>query len=194
MKRNTARSLALTLTLVRVPLGVVFLLWLYFEGAQTHLWGLIALLGLIELTDLLDGSIARRNNAVTELGATLDPWADSTTRTIIYISLAIAGRTSLALPLIMAMRDVTVAYTRIVFVGHKGTAAARISGKVKAWVQGVGAFVLLCGPLFGAGKDYYVLTGWIVGVVTVVSASEYIFSALRILIVDDTNGESKNPE
>jgi len=84
---------------------------------------------------------------------------------------------------------VTVAYARVVIVTHGGSAAARLSGKSKAWVQGVGAFALLGGPLFAATGSYYTAVSWIVGVVTVLSAVEYIVAAFRSLAAAESNGE-----
>ena len=46
---------------------------------------------MIELTDALDGAIARARGVTSELGATLDPLTDSMSRLIVYWTLAAAG-------------------------------------------------------------------------------------------------------
>jgi CDP-diacylglycerol--glycerol-3-phosphate 3-phosphatidyltransferase len=63
------------LTILRIPLTILFLYWSFSSEWQ---WRLIAtccfLLSMI--TDLLDGIVARRMNAVSKFGAFLDPLAD----------------------------------------------------------------------------------------------------------------------
>ena len=170
------------LTLVRVPLGLAFavvLLYTEYSVGTLTLW--LSILVLIELTDLLDGLSARRGGVVSEWGAMLDPYADSVTRLIVYWALACKGYALVLLPLVMALRDVTVAYCRIVLVRSGRTVSARWSGKIKAVVQGVGAFILAAGPAYwGYTGRWTIETGsWIVIVVTVISVVEYAAAALE---------------
>ena len=111
-----------------------------------HVLQLILLL-VIEFTDLYDGIIARKFDLVSEAGATLDPYADSVSRLIIYWALAAQGLVLWYVPLIMALRDITVAYSRIVMAQNNRTVSAKKSGKLKATVQAIGAFFALLGPL-----------------------------------------------
>jgi CDP-diacylglycerol--glycerol-3-phosphate 3-phosphatidyltransferase len=114
-------------------------------------WAIIAatvLVVLVELTDLADGYLARRHEVVSEWGKMFDPYSDSVARLTIYWSLAVVGRCWLFLPLVMAIRDVTVSYARILMTRRGRSVAARWTGKLKAWVQGVGALVLISGPLW----------------------------------------------
>ena len=91
-----------------------------------------------ELTDLLDGLVARRTGTASQLGGIFDPLSDSLSRLTIYFAMALAGWVSIAVPLVMAGRDIVVAYTRIANALTGGRTAARISGKIKAIVQSAG--------------------------------------------------------
>jgi len=99
---------------------------------------LLALAGAAELSDLLDGPVARRAGSAGRLGGLLDPLCDSIARLTMYFSAALAGWLPLAVPLVMTGRDLIVAYVRTVRAHVGGKTAARTSGKLKAVIQGAG--------------------------------------------------------
>jgi len=147
----------------------------------------LILLGLIELSDLLDGFSARRLGIVSEQGAMLDPYADSVSRLIVFWSMASAQYNAthyiiFLVPLVMALRDVTVAYSRIILTKHNRSVAAKRSGKIKAVVQGVGAFFILLGPVYWnfTGSWTTHLFSWIVIIATAASVVEYAASAISV--------------
>ena len=116
----------------------------------TERWALWCTLGLVvvmELTDIADGYLARRWNAVTGFGKMFDPFADSVSRLIVYWSLSTIGLCWAVVPLVLAARDITVAYLRIALSGAGRDVSARITGKIKAWVLGLGAIFLILGTL-----------------------------------------------
>jgi CDP-diacylglycerol--glycerol-3-phosphate 3-phosphatidyltransferase len=102
-----------------------------------------ALGGLAELTDLYDGILARKHNLTSDFGKFFDPYTDSIARLIMYFALTSVGLVPLWLPAFMALRDVTVSYVRLFAMKEQVVMASRMSGKVKAWGQGVGYFLLL---------------------------------------------------
>jgi CDP-diacylglycerol--glycerol-3-phosphate 3-phosphatidyltransferase len=180
--RNTYRYVLLqSLTLIRIPLAVIFLVVLQLgkNTTVTLVFGLL-LLSLIELTDLYDGIIARRYGLVSESGATLDPFADSVSRLIVYFSMATKELVIFLVPLIMALRDITVAYSRIVLAQNKQTVSAKKSGKLKATVQAVGAYLALLGPYYWGhiGRWSFYALSWIIITVTFLSSIEYVKAAL----------------
>lgn len=177
----THHLLVQALTAVRIPMAITFAVILPSADADvSHLLGCLALLLFQEVSDLLDGALARRLGVVSRWGQVFDPFADSVSRLIVYWALAQAGLALAALPLVMAVRDVTVAYSRLVATDHGGSVSARLSGKIKAWVQGLGAMFLTTAPLHvswtGDGSPWIV--SWVVLVVTAVSAVEYVYSAI----------------
>ncbi|MFH0963439.1 MAG: CDP-alcohol phosphatidyltransferase family protein [Planctomycetota bacterium] len=173
----------LALTVARVPLAAAFaVFFLLFPGPESPAaFVCFGLLLLLELTDLLDGALARRWGVASEAGAALDPYADSMSRLIVFWTFAMRGLVLSAVPLVMALRDVTVAYCRIALVGRGRTVAARWSGKLKAVVQGGTALLLITVLAFARpamDRQLVVVVSWVVIVATVASALEYARAAL----------------
>lgn len=133
------RSLPNILTLSRLALSPVIAVLFIIDAP----WCRITLLGTIifcELTDALDGYLARKFSLVTDLGKLLDPMADSIYRDTIFICLAVVHEVSLLLVLPILYRDSVIATLRAVCAYRGAVLAARTSGKIKAIFQ---AFVIL---------------------------------------------------
>ena len=96
-----------------------------------------------ELTDIFDGVAARAAGTASEFGAILDPLVDSLGRLAMYFALAYAGWVTWAVPLVMTARDIIVAYTRVINAMTGNKVSARLSGKIKAIIQGGGVPVLV---------------------------------------------------
>jgi len=142
----------------------------------------LILIGLIELSDLLDGYLARRMGIVTEWGAMLDPYADSISRLIMYWGFANSGMVLPIVPLIMAFRDITVSYCRITLTRFNHTVSAKLSGKIKAIVQGCGSVIIILSPLYNhyTGTWPNTFISWTIIIVTLVSIIEYANSAAKV--------------
>ncbi len=184
---SRAHALTLTITVSRIPLAFLFagLLLTWGGPPAAHARVLIAcgaVLGLIEVSDLVDGLLARHLKQASEWGAILDPYADSVSRVVVFWALARADLALWVAPLVMALRDITVAYSRIVLMRRGGAVSARLSGKVKAVVQGSVGLLLLFGPLYRpiAGDWAMPALSWLVIVVTGLSAIEYVVAAARV--------------
>ena len=144
--------LAYMLTLGRLVLGAAFAAcaagaWRSAgAGALPPGWtaGLLVVACAAELTDLLDGIVARRGGTAGRLGGLLDPLCDSLSRLTMYFAAALAGWVTLAVPLVIVGRDLVVAYVRTVRALAGGQTSARSSGKIKAIVQGVGLIAIVC--------------------------------------------------
>ena len=145
------------------------------SGPQPAALGALAMLAVLavaeELTDMLDGMVARGTGTATQLGGILDPLADSLARLAMYFAMALAGWVPLAVPLVMAGRDVIVAYTRIINALTGGKTSARMSGKFKALVQCGGIFaVLVLAALEGrAGQELLTASRWVVAAAVIVA-------------------------
>jgi CDP-diacylglycerol--glycerol-3-phosphate 3-phosphatidyltransferase len=173
--------LVLGLTLGRIPLAVLFaILFAAFDDSFLRVVVGVVLLLLMEVSDILDGNIARRRGVVTEWGAMLDPFADSVSRLIVFWTLASAGYALWLTVLVMALRDVTVSYCRVTLTRYGRTVKAKLSGKIKAIVQAVAGIALVIGPAVEPwiGAWIYPAFSWLVIVVTTVSAGEYVRAAL----------------
>ena len=181
-------SLALALTLVRIALSPLFLiLYLYYPAFQISLSTLpLILLGIMviaEVSDLLDGHLARKNNQVTDLGKLLDPMADSIFRISVFLTFT-QGIIQLPLLLVFAFfyRDLIISTLRTVCALRGVALAARLSGKIKAVVQAVAAFFILIALTFYA-QGYIALaelqslsfySALIAALYTVYSGVEYV--------------------
>jgi CDP-diacylglycerol---glycerol-3-phosphate 3-phosphatidyltransferase len=151
-------TLPMILTWGRIGLAPVF--FLLYElcdgGSPWLLLGVWVLFVVIEVSDLLDGHLARRFKQETELGKVLDPFADSLSRLTYFVALAGSGIMPLWVLLILVYRDISVAYIRVMVSREKVLMPARLSGKLKAWAYAVAG---------GAGIAVFSLRklGWIPG-------------------------------
>jgi len=132
-------NLAMALTGGRIVLAPVFFLF-YQLAARGSTWAfpaVWAVVMLIELSDLLDGFVARRYGQESELGKILDPCADSIARITYFLCLSGSGILPLWILLVIIYRDVSVAYIRVMLSSRGFLMPARLSGKLKAWVYAV---------------------------------------------------------
>lgn len=151
------------------------------SGREAALIILIALCS--EATDIFDGVLARRMGTAGPVGGILDPLCDSLSRIAMYFALALTGFVTIAVPLVMTGRDIVVAYVRIFSAITGGKTSARLSGKLKAIVQGSGAPLLVlmawASPRFSLG-EYGLWATWTavaVIAVTLWSMCDYIAGA-----------------
>jgi CDP-diacylglycerol---glycerol-3-phosphate 3-phosphatidyltransferase len=140
-------NLATFITLSRVLVAPVFA-WFFITGfrqpgATLWIWVCAALAVLIEVSDMLDGHVARSMKQVTDFGKVLDPVADSLSRQTIFISFMVSGIIPLWMYLVFFYRDAFLQLLRIVCASGGFVLAARYSGKAKAVLQGVGTFGVL---------------------------------------------------
>jgi CDP-diacylglycerol--glycerol-3-phosphate 3-phosphatidyltransferase len=105
---------------------------------------LLALLSVSELSDAVDGYLARKYNQVTDLGKVLDPMADSIARISVFLTFTLEPvKLPMILVFIFLYRDSVVSTLRTMCALNGFALAARWSGKVKAVVQAIAAFIVL---------------------------------------------------
>ena len=142
MKKETIFTLANNITFVRIIVSFIAFA-LVLSGDIELLLVAIILIAYSELTDMLDGYIARRDSCVTSLGKLLDPLSDSISRFLYFFAFGYMGLFPLWLVVILFVRDIIVAYIRT-YMSLMGIAmGARFSGKAKALVQFGGQYLLL---------------------------------------------------
>lgn len=193
-------SIALSLTLARLFFSPLFLVvYLYYQRLSIPLtvlpYLLILMLTFAELTDLFDGIMARKRNQVTELGKLLDPMADSVFRLTVFLTFT-KGMVQLPLLLVVVFlyRDSIISTLRTVCALRGVALAARLSGKVKAVIQGCAAYLILLLMIpYSRGlitlNFYQNVSFWVIvvtaiytvgsGVEYVVANREYIQKALK---------------
>ena len=123
------------ITWYRVAAAVPIIL-LLVHGSQTALWVALVLMIIAEVSDGVDGFVARRYGQVSAVGKILDPMADSLYRVSVFTAFVANHWMPVWMFLIMVWRDVSVSYLRVVAEQKIGTMGARSSGKWKAVAQG----------------------------------------------------------
>jgi CDP-diacylglycerol--glycerol-3-phosphate 3-phosphatidyltransferase len=129
-------------------------IWLLMEATTSSAWLALALMVTAELSDFIDGSVARWSARVTKFGKILDPMADCLYRDSVFIAFYINGWMPLWMLAIIIWRDLGVSYLREIAELGSQTLAARRSGKWKAVVQGV-AQVTVVALLASGGPDVF---------------------------------------
>jgi CDP-diacylglycerol---glycerol-3-phosphate 3-phosphatidyltransferase len=177
-------------TFIRIFISPIFLLiYLYYRelGISPFFLPIVLgfLLGVSELSDACDGYLARKYNQVTDLGKILDPMADSIYRISVFLTFTLEPvRLPMGLVFVFLYRDSVVSTLRTI-CALKGLAlAARPSGKIKAVIQAIGAFCILCLMLLTAldllsSQELTTYSSYVIGVAgfyTLFSGFDYIFS------------------
>ena len=125
------------LTVLRLVMVPVFLIAyliskLGFSGSSA----VSAVLMLIcyataELTDLLDGKIARKHGLVTDLGKVMDPYADTLSHLTFFVCFMDSGLMPVWAFLIIMWREFTQLFMRMLMMGVGKAVPANIWGKSK---------------------------------------------------------------
>lgn len=142
-------TIANYLTFMRILISPLFLLiYLGYDmmGIRfvTLPYILLGLLGISELSDALDGYIARRRNEVTDLGKIMDPLADSIYHISLFLTFTLPPiQIPMIFVFILMYRDSMVTTLRTLCALKGYALAARTSGKVKTALQGASAFVII---------------------------------------------------
>lgn len=160
------------ITMVRVAMIPVYMVFLYLSGGNPGLWMWLGLgvFILASLTDYVDGQIARRCNQVSDFGKFLDPLADKLL-TIAAMAMFCEWGTFPAWALMIVLtREFAVTGLRLVAVGKGTVIAAGWSGKVKTACSMVGLCAMMAFPT--VGWLCWTVIGIIV-VTTVYSGVEY---------------------
>jgi len=193
------------LTISRLVLGPLFIAFFLTEQR----WAAFAALGLaigFEITDLLDGYVARHFGHVSSLGKLLDPLADSIARFSVFLAFTTEATVRMhpwpvLLVVLIFYRDALVAYVRTFAASAGVVLAARRSGKLKAAVQGVGiitflslrAAAFLWGSLAGYRPVVFYAVMMPIVLVTAWSAFDYISSNWQSIVALSQRRAERQP-
>ncbi len=160
------------ITLIRVALIPLYMVFMYLSGGVTGLWMWLALAVFVvaSLTDYVDGQIARKCHQVSDFGKFLDPLADKLlviSAMTMYCQWGVMPAWALMLVL---TREFAVTGLRLIAVGKGRVIAAGMGGKVKTASTMVGLCVMMAVP--GIPVLNWIVIGVIV-VTTVYSGVEY---------------------
>ena len=103
---------------------------------------LVLMYVVMEITDLLDGKIARRRKLVTDLGKVLDPFADVICHLTFFTCLLAVGIMPVWAFVLILWREFAQSFTRMLMMGKGKAMAANIFGKAKTCLY---ALACICG-------------------------------------------------
>lgn len=123
------------LTVLRMALIPVFLVFLLADGIPHAYLFAAAVFAAASFTDYLDGHIARRDGLVTNFGKLMDPLADKLLVFSALICFIPKGRASALAVFIILARELLVTSVRLIAAEQGRVIAADIWGKLKTVFQ-----------------------------------------------------------
>lgn len=129
---------------------------------------LIALFAAIEISDLLDGIVARSSGTVSSFGKLFDPFADVFARISYFVCFAWSGIMPLWVLLVVLYREFGILFLRMILAERGLAMGARPGGKLKAVVymlSGALSLVYWVIPRIGSSRSifdpalYYAILG-----------------------------------
>jgi CDP-diacylglycerol--glycerol-3-phosphate 3-phosphatidyltransferase len=105
---------------------------------------LLLILIICELSDLIDGILARKKNIVTDVGKIIDPMADAITHISVFFTFT-QGIVSIPLLVVFVIlyRELIISALRTLCALKGFALAARKTGKIKAITQAVVSFLVV---------------------------------------------------
>ena len=176
-------TLASKITLVRVAMIPVFLVFMYLSGGVSGLWLWLSLgiFILASLTDYVDGQIARKYNQISDFGKFLDPLADKLLTIAAMCMFCEWGKFPAWALMTVLTREFAVTGLRLVAVQKGNVIAAGWSGKVKTASTMVGLCVMMALPEV---QIINILVVALIVVTTVYSGVEYFIQNWSCLGLD----------
>jgi len=99
-----------------------------------------------EVSDVLDGHIARKHNLVSDMGKIMDPFGDVLSRVTYFVCFTAVGLMPLWALIVILWREFCIMFIRMVMAKEGTALAARKGGKLKAvfyFISGIfGLFIL----------------------------------------------------
>lgn len=130
-------GLANRITFFRIALAPVFAaLFSAWAAWREPLWLVLVWVVFLvsELSDVLDGWVARKLGETSDLGKLLDPFSDVISRLTLFLCLLLIGVAPLWFFLVVLYREVSMTFLRMLMVQRGVVQAASKGGKAKAWL------------------------------------------------------------
>jgi CDP-diacylglycerol---glycerol-3-phosphate 3-phosphatidyltransferase len=173
------------LTLVRIALVPVFIMFFYIDIAYNQAYALLIFL-IATFTDFADGVIARRTNCITDFGKLMDPMADKLLVCAGVIMLVSVTKIHPVIGIILISREFIISSFRLLAVSNGKVIAAGVLGKYKTVFQFLGICILLVAdylPKFVGSIGDIVI--YISAVLAVWSCVDYVIKNKGIIDLDN---------
>jgi CDP-diacylglycerol---glycerol-3-phosphate 3-phosphatidyltransferase len=174
-------NMANILTMVRLLLVPVFGALLAHDSGRSTAWRSVACAVFVvaNITDTLDGKVARARNLVTDFGKIADPIADKALMGTALVLLSALDELNWWVTIVILVRELGITLLRF-WVLKYGVIAASQGGKLKTFLQG---FAILF-YLLPISADWWhwvsVLTMAAALVLTIVTGADYVARAMRL--------------
>ena len=185
-------NIANKLTIARIVLIPVYIVFLLVEITKYHFWIATAVFIIAAITDYLDGKLARKHQLVSDFGKFADPVADKLLVLSAMICFVELGLMPAWICIIITAREVAINGFRLVCAGKGSVIAASYLGKFKTVTQM--AFIILSSLNF----SYYfmdtnpgfcniieiirIIIMYLALIMTVISMVDYFFKNKDIFI------------
>ena len=112
------------ITTARLPIAPITVGCLLMDTEGGFIAAMILAL-VLEITDILDGQIARKYNIVTQFGKLYDPFSDAFCRYTLFLGLYAIDAASLWMILVIFYRDSSISFFRSVAASRSVVVGAR---------------------------------------------------------------------
>ena len=172
-------SLANGLSLFR--LGVSPLLLLFLAPNTAVRSAVLALFILGEISDFLDGIVARRKNQVSDFGKLIDPMADAIFHLTLFLIFLALGLAPAWMVIVLVWREIAVSSLRLMAsTDRRLVIAAARPGKIKANVQALVTFLIMLSSILGLPFTHDIgFWGTLAAVVASVYSGAFYFVGYR---------------
>ncbi|WFF74316.1 CDP-diacylglycerol--glycerol-3-phosphate 3-phosphatidyltransferase [Proteiniclasticum sp. QWL-01] len=154
-------NLANKLTLFRIVLIPVFILFMSFEFIP-H-WAMLSLIvfTVASITDHLDGRIARKHNLITNFGIFMDPFADKLLVTSAIIMLVARELVPAWIAIVIIAREFAVSGLRTIAANEGNVISASNLGKLKTTLQMVAVIMMLLKLIIHTDAWFLPVKNWL---------------------------------
>lgn len=190
-------NLANKLTLLRIILIPVFLIFFLVQGIDYGTIVATIIFIVASITDQLDGHIARSRNQITTFGKFMDPLADKLLVTAVFVCLVQMGMIPAWAVIIILSREFAVSGLRSIAASNGLVIAASWWGKIKTVTQMVAIILFLLTvnimsltntsltinylPFFvwAANIVFYIAV-----IITIISGVDYFIKNRKVITID----------
>lgn len=179
-------NLANKLTLIRIFLVPVFLIFITIKGIPYGTLIATIIFIIASLTDKLDGYIARSKNQITNFGKFMDPLADKLLVTSALVALVEFQVIHTWIAMVIIAREFAVTGLRTIAASDGIVIAASYYGKVKTVTQMTAIILALINQTYNNTFIYYLTQISIVlaVIITIISGIDYFIKNKNILKAD----------
>ncbi|MEY9857267.1 CDP-diacylglycerol--glycerol-3-phosphate 3-phosphatidyltransferase [Catenulispora sp. GAS73] len=174
-------NMANILTMVRLLLVPFFGFLLAHDHGRSAAWRAMACAVFVvaNITDTLDGKVARARNLVTDFGKIADPIADKALMGTALVILSALGELNWWITIVILARELGITLLRF-WVLKYGVIAASQGGKLKTFLQGFAILFYLIPTSATWWHWVSVVTMAAALVLTVATGVDYVMRAVRL--------------